>query len=400
MLGKHLPCQPLSPVVLGLACTLCACTSDGDPTASSNTPRTPGDIAVSVVEHEEPDIPEVGLPPDGRVVPAYTTPKVPGDADDPAIWVHPDDPTQSLIFGTDKVGADDGVPDGGLYVYDLFANELPELHQLGLAGPNNVDVQQGVPIGGEVIDIAVVTEVFAEQLRVYRLPEMEPIDGGGLRVFEGENGRYAQPSGVGIYLREDGATFLHVSRILGPDRDYLHTYQLVDAGGGEVALSFVGSFGKFSGSKDIESVVVDDVLGHVYYCDELEGVRKYWADPDHPDYGSSLAKFTGDDDYVEAREGVTVYARDDGTGYILVSDQLGNEVHVYPREGHDGDPDDHPLLSVFRTLSIETDGMDATAVDFDGTYEDGLFISHSDEGSFNLFSWHDIEVAIRAGAVD
>lgn len=37
------------------------------------------------------------------------------DADDPAVWVHPQDPSRSLIPGTDKAAA----PRGALYVFDL-----------------------------------------------------------------------------------------------------------------------------------------------------------------------------------------------------------------------------------------------------------------------------------------
>ena len=47
------------------------------------------------------------------VKPLVVTEKVKYDTDDPAIWINPDDPAQSLILGTDKDA------DGALYVYDL-----------------------------------------------------------------------------------------------------------------------------------------------------------------------------------------------------------------------------------------------------------------------------------------
>ena len=40
-------------------------------------------------------------------------------ADDPAIWIHPTDPAQSMIIGTDK--------HGGLAVYDLAGAQLQYL---------------------------------------------------------------------------------------------------------------------------------------------------------------------------------------------------------------------------------------------------------------------------------
>ena len=53
-----------------------------------------------------------------------------GDAaDDPAVWVHPTDPSRSAIVGTDK--------QGGLYVYDIGT----QLQYLPSGEVNNVDVR-------------------------------------------------------------------------------------------------------------------------------------------------------------------------------------------------------------------------------------------------------------------
>ena len=50
---------------------------------------------------------------DDAIVPLVVTERTKHDTDDPAIWIHPVDPSQSLIIGTDKD------PDGALYVFDL-----------------------------------------------------------------------------------------------------------------------------------------------------------------------------------------------------------------------------------------------------------------------------------------
>jgi 3-phytase len=52
------------------------------------------------------------IPPVVETVPVASTRDA---ADDPAIWVHPDNPEQSLIVGTDK--------QSGLYVYALDGSE-------------------------------------------------------------------------------------------------------------------------------------------------------------------------------------------------------------------------------------------------------------------------------------
>ena len=48
-----------------------------------------------------------------KLSPVVVTEQVKHDADDPAIWIHPTDPTRSLIIGTDKK------EDGALYVFGM-----------------------------------------------------------------------------------------------------------------------------------------------------------------------------------------------------------------------------------------------------------------------------------------
>jgi 3-phytase len=69
------------------------------------------------------------------------------DADDPAIWIHPIDPSKSVIIGTDK-----DKDSGGLYVWDLQGRQIQHVQ---LPGPNNVDVRYGFDLGERVVDIAV-----------------------------------------------------------------------------------------------------------------------------------------------------------------------------------------------------------------------------------------------------
>ena len=208
------------------------------------------------------------------------------DTDDPAIWINPDDPAKSLILGTDKGGA--------IFVFDLDGKIIPEKTVTGLQRMNNIDVEYGFMLGGEAIDIAVATERPASALRVFRLPEMTAIDNGGIPVFAGEDGDQRLPMGIALYKRpSDGAIFAIVSRKTGPSGSYLWQYRLEDDGAGHVVGTKVREFGTFSDVTsmdegvaelgEIESIAVDDELGYVYYSDELAGVKKYHADPDHPD---------------------------------------------------------------------------------------------------------------------
>jgi 3-phytase len=314
------------------------------------------------------------------VRPDVVTDPVAGDSDDPAIWIHPTDPTRSLILGTDK--------GGGLYTFDLDGKILADRTQRGLARPNNVDIEQGVSLGGQVLDVAVVTERDGGRLRIYRLPAVTSIDGGGLEVFAGETPDRRTPMGVALYHRpSDGALFAIVSRKTGPAEGYLWQYRITDGGNGTVRLEKVRAFGAFSGGEgEIEAIAVDDESGYVYYSDEWGGIRKYAADPDAPNAAAQLATF-GTTGFKEDREGISIYKLDSRTGYILVSDQQANRFRVFPREGTAKGPHDHPEIAAIPVSTLESDGSEVTSTPLGPKFPHGLFVAMSEGKVFQIYRW-------------
>jgi len=319
--------------------------------------------------------------------PAIITDTLPGDSDDPAIWINPTDPAASLVLGTDK-----GDSTGGVYVFSLDGRIDRARSVTPLRRMNNVDVEYGFDMGGTATDIAVATERLRMSLRVFSLPDMRAIDGGGIPVFEGDTAR--APMGVALYRRpRDGAVFAIVGGKGGPtDGTYLAQYQL-RAQGGRVTGTLVRQFGAYSGRKEIEAIVVDDARGYVYYSDEGVGVRKYHADPDSGATELALFATTG---VVDDHEGLAVYAREDGTGYLLLSDQGGGRLHVFPREGAGGNAHDHPLLAVIPVRAQETDGIDVTARPLGDRFPRGMLAMMSNRGAFHFYRWDDVEAAIAA----
>jgi myo-inositol-hexaphosphate 3-phosphohydrolase len=156
-----------------------------------------------------------------------------------------------------------------------------------------------------------------------------------------------------------------------------------------VTLAKVRAFGAFGGGGEIEAIAVDDALGYLYYSDEWKGVRKYAADPDAADANRELAMF-GIDGFKEDREGLSIYKVDDGTGYILVSDQQANQFRIFPREGAGGDPHAHPLLKVVRTSTLGSDGSEVTSAGLGPAFPDGLFVAMSEGGTFHYYAWPDV----------
>ncbi|MCX6633871.1 MAG: phytase [Acidobacteria bacterium] len=325
--------------------------------------------------------------------PVVSTAAVSDDADDPAVWVHPSDPARSLIIGTNKVAA----PAGALVVFGLDGKIRQTI--AGLDRPNNVDVEYGLVVGGQPTDIAVATERLKHRLRIFKIPRdggplTDISSGGGAPVLAGETGERAEPMGIALYRRpRDGAVFAIVSPKTGPSQGYLAQYKLEDDGAGKVKAVPVRRFGGFLGGKEIEAVAVDDALGYVYYADERNGIHKWHADPDHAGAGRELAHF-GRTEFAGDHEGIAIYARADGTGYIVCTDQIdGNShYHVYRREGGPAGPHDHAqMVRCVRGGADGTDGIEITSAALGPRFPSGLLVvMNSGPKNFLLYRWEDI----------
>ena len=318
------------------------------------------------------------------VKPRVVTQPVPHDSDDPAIWINRADPAKSLVIGTDKA------TEGGLYAFDLQGKIVATVR--GLRRPNNVDIASGLMLGGTPADIAVTTEREAQRLRIFRLPDLAPLDAGNLTVFDGDRNR--APMGIALYRRpRDGAVFAIVGGKSGPADGYLWQYRLEDDGAGKVKMTKVRAFGRYSGRKEIEAIAVDAELGYVYYSDEQFGVHKYHADPDAPDATKELAVL-GTTGFVSDLEGIAIYPQAGGAGYILVSNQQADTFRIFPRGGSAGKPHDHPLMASVRLSTRESDGSDVTPVALPG-FPGGLFVAMSTDRTFHFYAWDDIAAAAK-----
>jgi 3-phytase len=317
-----------------------------------------------------------------EVKPAITTEAVEFDTDDPAIWVNKADPSKSLVIGTDKDA------NGGLYVFDLKGKILKD-KTVHLQRPNNVDLAYGLLLGGKPTDIAIASERITHKLRIFSLPDMKPVDNGGIPIFEGETGfEYRDLMGIAIYTAKDGKTYAIAGRKNGPTKGgYLWQYLLGDDGKGSVKATLVRKFGAYSGKKEIESIAVDNELGYIYYSDEQVGVRQYEADPTKGD--KQLAIF-GTNGFEADHEGISIYKLTDSTGYILVSDQGANRFQIFSREGSPQKPYEHKLQKIVNVAARQSDGSDMVSMPLNNTFKHGLFVTMSDDKTFHYYRWEDI----------
>ncbi|MFP8894189.1 phytase [Chryseobacterium sp. EZn1] len=311
-----------------------------------------------------------------KLKPTVITETVIHDTDDPAIWINSQDPSKSIIIGTDKD------TDGGLYAFDLNGKIIHKV--LGLKRPNNVDLEYGFILNGKKTDIAAVTERETNKVKLYSLPELKEV--GEVSVFEGETER--GPMGVSMYKNpQTEEIFVIVGRKSGPADGYLWQYKLTEKNG-SITGEVVRKFGKYSGLKEIESIAVDDEMGYIYYSDEQFGVHKYYADPEKSN--EELAVF-GKGDFKSDVEGISIYPTDKGKGYILVSNQQNDTFNVYLREDQS-----KGRIAEIPVSTLESDGSEVTHVNLGPKFPKGVFVAMSNGRVFHYYDWRVIEKAIKS----
>ncbi|MGH7496925.1 MAG: phytase [bacterium] len=320
-----------------------------------------------------------GLPNEIVVNPHRSTSPVVEDADDPAIWIHPTTPAQSLIIGTDK----GNFPNGGLFVWNVDGS----LHQrLNINHPNNVDVRYGMQLQSGLMDIAAVSLRDDNEIRVYKIDPVtrtlaDLTTAAGIPVF-------SDPYGIALYKRPaDGAIYAVVSSSASAHKT-LWQLLLTDDGTSKVRGTRVREFAPITDL--VEGLVADDALGFLYVSEEGLGVHKFYADPDRGN--TRLALFATDDSITGEREGIAIYQCGDSTGYLLLSSQGDNNVKVYAREGAPGNPHQHNLLTTIVTNgATQTDGLDVTSRATRAEFPYGFLITHNSPGkNFQLYSWENI----------
>jgi 3-phytase len=333
----------------------------------------------------------VAPPSASTVVPSVETEPVTthGDAaDDPAIWVHPDDPAASLVIGTNK--------ESGLEVYDLDGRRLQILPDGRM---NNVDIRDGFPYRGARVSLVAVTNRTTKTIALYRVDvatrRLEALETGDMTTDMHD------PYGLCLFHDRRRDRFYVI--INDADSGLLRQWRLEERGGRVIATRVrdieVGS--------QSEGCVADDELGHLYVGEEDVAIWKYGADPRAGSRRTAV-------DTVEAGrliddiEGLGLYEGPNGTGYLVASSQGDDTYGVYRREGNNA------WVGKFHVVAneesgidgaSETDGLDVSSAALGPQLPQGLLVVQDgrnlmpkDRQNFKFVSWQDIAKALHLDA--
>ena len=289
-----------------------------------------------------------------------------GDAaDDPAIWVNPEDASKSTIIGTNK--------QAGIAVYDLGGKEL----QFVKAGQiNNVDIRSNFKLGGEKVALVAGGNRVNNTIVTYKVnPQTRMLEDVAAQPL-----KTIPVYGACLYQSpKTNKTYFFATSKMGD----VEQLELFDNGSGKIDAKRVRTF-KVGGV--VEGCVADDELGHFYVSEEAVGLWKYNAEPEGGTTRTQVDKVGGN--LAADVEGVTIAYGPNGKGYVIVSSQGNHTFVVYEREG------DNSYVKTFRVApgegvdgAEETDGIDVFAGSLGPQFPHGLFVAqdgYNDKGNQNF----------------
>jgi myo-inositol-hexaphosphate 3-phosphohydrolase len=304
-----------------------------------------------------------------------------GDADDPAIWVNPDNAEQSLVVGTLK--------DGGLATFDLNGQVLQSIQPdvYGEIRYNNVDLVYGFQLGQKKIDLAIASDRRNDTLGIFQIdpdtrqlidvtsPDILPSIFG---IDDGEQTAY----GLATYTSPiSGKSYVFVSQREG---NQIAQLELQDNGSGQINAEIVRTFnvpippdGELEDAQ-VEGMVVDRELGYLYVGQENFGIWKFAAEPNGSDTGTIVdtVKEINPDSNLEADvEGLTIYYGADGKGYLFASSQGDNTYAIYDRQGSNSYLGSFAMVGSNGIDGVEeSDGADIINVPLGDKFPQGMLV--------------------------
>ena len=308
------------------------------------------------------------------------TPSGGDSADDAAIWIHPTDPGQSVVIGTDK--------DGGIAVYDLAGSELSYRPDGEI---NNVDLRYGFALGGELVDLVAASNDTTDTLAVYVVdPATRSLEsvaaGGGIPTP-------IRPYGSCMYRSPVTGRFYAFVNSRG---GVVEQWELLDAGGGLVSGSLVREFDVGS---QTEGCVADDETARLYVGEEAVALWRYGAEPGDGETRVQVDTTEVGGHLVADVEGLALYTASEGAGYLIASSQGSDAYVLYEREGANAYVGTFQIVDGIAIDGTSgTDGIDVSNAALGPGFPSGVFVAqdgdNGDENqNYKLVPWQSIAAA-------
>ncbi len=296
-------------------------------------------------------------------------------ADDVAIWIHPTDVSQSVIIGAIKTSST------SLRVYNLAGQQI---QSVPVAQINNVDLRYSFPLNGQRIALLAGSNRSDDSIALYQIDSHGLLHNVAARTISTGMEIY----GCTMYFSvATGNYYAFVSSEAGQ----VQQWELFDNGAGKVDARMVRSF---SVGSIAEGMVADDVLGTLYIGEENRGIWRYDAEPSGGAIRTSIDTIGSGGRLTADVEGLTIYYKPEGVGYLIASSQGSNEYAVYRREGANDYVGNFRLIAGNGIDAVgDTDGIDVTNFGLGPQFPAGMFVAQDSDENFKLARWDAIDTA-------
>ena len=317
------------------------------------------------------------------------------DADDPAIYVHPQDAAKSFVIATFKKG--------GLGVFDLIGKEIQSITPKDIRY-NNVDIVYGVEyqsqIAGEKakVDLAIASDRINDTIAVFLI---NPNYGVGVvrerplqretplrdvsvasipKSIFGIDNQEATAYGLTAYTdAENGKGYVFVSQSDGNEIAQLELQPRFGAADNlEVGAKLIRTFelpipeGVKPEEAFVEGMVVDKETGILYLAQEKYGIWQMDADPNQDlnlTIVDRVTDYQSDSPLVADIEGLTIYYGNEGQKYLIASSQGDSTFAAYDLL------DNNSYWGSFAIDRVkQTDGLDVTNIPLGEAFPQGLLV--------------------------
>ncbi|MDB4539541.1 phytase [Saprospiraceae bacterium] len=278
-------------------------------------------------------------------------------ADDPAIWVNPQEPSKSLIYGSNKKG--------GLAVYNLQGDEV-DYYPLG--NINNVDIIYNFPFKDSLITVLGCSNRSDQSIDLLKINtdgKLQDIASGALSVDTS-----LIDDIYGYCFAKDEKTNQFYALINGKN-GLLQQFEMKE---GKEGIELVHRRSVQFDSQT-EGMVADNQYGFLYVGEEGKGIWKMGISPSTgSDKSFVLKSDNSNPNIVYDIEGLSIYEKGE-EGYIIASSQGNFSYAVFDRKG------DNDYLGSFKIEALknvdgveETDGLAIVSDSLSADFPEGIIV--------------------------
>lgn len=305
-------------------------------------------------------------------------------ADDPAIWVNANDPSASLIFGSNKRG--------GLAVYDLAGTEV---RYYPIGNINNVDILYHFPFADSTITLIGCSNRSDQSIDLFQLNRqsgaLTDISNGPLKVDEASiDDIYGFAFG-----QDQQANKSYV--IINGKNGRLQQFEILATAQGRLDLRLAR---EVQFDSQTEGMTTDDTRGVLYVGEENHGIWKLPLDPSSGDAKKFLENSgSANPNIAHDIEGIT-FIKNGEKDLLLASSQGNFSYALFEGAG------DNQYLGSFKIAGNpkfdgveETDGLDVVTDSLNAEYPKGLLVVQDGFNykgdsliaqNFKLVSWKEV----------